>query len=86
MTEPRTSTTLRALADLLERPTKDGAKVVREGIRAHADAWEAREKREREARYLLGSTPRNVAPPESLSLRIDAWLAASKPPGEGDRC
>lgn len=32
---------LRKLADLLERPTKDGARLAREGMRAAADAWEA---------------------------------------------
>jgi hypothetical protein len=47
-----------------------------------ADALAASEARVREAAFLLASTPRNVAPPESLSLRIDVWLAASEPPGE----
>jgi hypothetical protein len=40
MNEP-TPERLRELADLLERPTKDGARIAREGMRDCADAWEA---------------------------------------------
>lgn len=36
-----TPETLRKLAELLERPTKDGARLAREGMYNAADAWEA---------------------------------------------
>jgi hypothetical protein len=50
---------LRRLADLLERPTRYGAKTAREGMRACASAWEAdRKMLEASGRILEGAFDR----------------------------